>query len=337
MPFQFDKPFKKIDGPNSLIKILEDRKLQINDSQYAKTVLSNTSYYTLHNGYKAHLTNDQEEYISGITIEMLQSIYMIDTDINSLILKNILFIEKTLKTKISSLIAEKYGVWTNYLSDDTKIIDDYLNENNYSTSGGKRLNTLLKIKDDLINCRPNTTTHYYKTNKNHVPPWILVNDISFGKAILWFRILKYGDKSSIVNSIIPSNNSLSQSDKNELFINCLLLLQNFRNIIAHGNRTFSEMIHSNLTFDSISKIFGNLIINKNDFDSGIGKNDFFSTIIAFCILMNDTYVFQSLGRDVVHLINKYSALNFGGKSFFEVFDIPDDILTKMQIISNLRY
>lgn len=337
MSFTFNKPFKPLDGPDGLIQLLKNRNLKINNDQYAKKVLSNTSYYTLHNGYKKHLTDSSECYFENITIEMLQSIYMIDIDINSIILKYILFIEKILKTQLSALIAEKYGVWTNYLSEDVTILDDYLNENNYSNSNGKRLNTLVKIKEDLMKCKEGTVTRYYINNKNHVPPWILVNDISFGNAILWFRTLKTEDKSIIVNSLISDKFNIKQSIKNLMFVNSLILLQDYRNKIAHGNRIFSNQINSSLKFSLISPMFDNSILNPIEYTNGKGKNDFFAVIIAFCILINDEFMFNSLGNDVVNILSKYSKIEFGGKTFFEVFNIPTDIILKMQLMINSRY
>lgn len=141
-----DKPFKDFDEQ---IKILVKRNIIIKDIPFAKHVLNTVSYYKLINGYKESLlVNDsnEETFKDGITIEFLYDLHIFDITLQSILFKYILAIETSLKTKISYLIAKKYGVFER----------NYLSSQDYISSGNKRklraavLNELNLDKDETM-------------------------------------------------------------------------------------------------------------------------------------------------------------------------------------------
>lgn len=110
-PAQFDKPFKTYD---EMIDILVSRNLFIPDREYAKKLLSEYSYYSLINGYKGTLLqqNNSDQFISGLSLQDIYYLNKLDTNLNHLLFKYILLIERSLKSKLSYLIAEKFDVFT---------------------------------------------------------------------------------------------------------------------------------------------------------------------------------------------------------------------------------
>lgn len=107
----FDKPFKTYD---ELISIMKERHIDIPDKEFAIQVLQNYSYYGIINGYKNTFLQvpNSDSFIPGTSFNELYTLHLIDTALNNTIFKYILFLEKALKSRLSYLVAEKYGVYT---------------------------------------------------------------------------------------------------------------------------------------------------------------------------------------------------------------------------------
>ena len=66
------------------------------------------------NGYKhTPLVNDDGHFIDGTSIFILLDIHILDRAIKSILLKNILYIEMSFKTKMVHKMAKNLGVHTN--------------------------------------------------------------------------------------------------------------------------------------------------------------------------------------------------------------------------------
>jgi len=331
----YDKPFKTIDEQ---ITIMSNRNITISNKENAKEILSNISYYTLVNGYKNALTSEQDMFLPKVTPEQLELAYYLDLELNSLVIKHILYVERMLKTKISYQVAMNYGVWTQTdFGEDNKSFKyydakDYLYVPNYSNSSRRRFSTLKKLKCKVCKCRVKSTTMYYKTSKNHIPPWVLANDLSFGEAIEWFRILQNPLKTLIANQIIKEK-CISDNKKIQVITNCLLLLRAYRNLMAHGNRTFSTMIpdDESLNYNFIKELCGDDAISKSEYDSGIGKNDFYAVILALTVLINDPVIFMSLTDDIQQFYKHYTQFAFDdNKTILDVLSLLPDMPERLR-------
>ena len=117
----YDKPFQTYE---QLLKIMEDRHIIINDREFAIQALINYSYYGIINGYKNTFLQmpNTDNFIPGTTFEQLYTLHLIDTSLNNIIFKYILFLEKALKSRLSYLVAENYGVYTD--PNDLKCADE---------------------------------------------------------------------------------------------------------------------------------------------------------------------------------------------------------------------
>ncbi|MBC9810083.1 hypothetical protein GLO24_13020 [Carnobacterium maltaromaticum] len=173
------KPFKTI---KEQIAIISGRNVNIDESDFVIEALDSISYYTLMNGYKDSFLSedDTENFKTGTSFYMIYTLHWLDISFSNIILKYILLIEKSLKTKLSYYIGNEIGVTT------IEYLDDF---RNYSNATSTRSGILRDIKKTITTCRSGSVTEYYRDQKDHIPPWIIVNDISFGLAQLWCWLL----------------------------------------------------------------------------------------------------------------------------------------------------
>ena len=325
-----DKPFKTY---HEQIKLIRSKNIIVNDEQFAERILKNLSYYTLINGYKKTFmsSNESDSFIDGTSIEILYTIHLLDNDLNSLIFKYILYIERSLKTKIAYLIGRNYGVCTHNDPVYQLIQTDYLSEKNYSNRHRSRSNILRDLNAAIVNCRSNSTTSYYRATKDHVPPWILVNDISFGLTITWYSILSAKDKSEICNELLPYP-ALSIEEKKEFLKISLDLLRKYRNGIAHGNKTFSHVINIQLPSNILLKILGTEILPKQEYRKGIGKNNLASIILLVMILVDDNYILRRFQNDLANILFPYIGEGslFAGNTIFEVLGLSPSVIDRLK-------
>ena len=303
----FDKPFKTYD---ELIEIMISRNIEITNYEFAKNALSNISYYTLVNGYKNTFLslNGSDMFVPGTKFEELYTIHILDTNLNSVLLKYILHIERSLKSKISYIISQNYGVYTNIDDENNRDSTDYLFLKNYSSSNNRRKNILQKIKQCAIEPRHNLSLIHYQNNKNHIPPWILIGNVPFGLAIQWYSILKDNDKTYVCKELI-STDKISFEQRKELLLKALHILKDYRNSMAHGIRTFENTTSCELPKVPLLSVATNLV-HEEEYMSGIGKNDLYSVILIICILLNDSYLSENFLVDLSLLFSPYTEKKF---------------------------
>ena len=155
---------------------------------------------------------EADNFIEGTNFKDLYALHMIDTNVNSIVLKNILFIEQYLKTKIAYLVSEQYGVYTDPQDLSNRNPVDYLCRNNYGRSNKGRNNILRQLKETLTSNRINDSVAHYANARNHIPAWILVTNITFGLTIKWYNILSSSDKARICSEFLQTS-VLSTDDR----------------------------------------------------------------------------------------------------------------------------
>ena len=108
-PTFYDKPFKTY---AQMIEIMRKRHIVIEDTVFAKMALENFSYYSLVNGYKNTFLQipKTDDFIGGTRFEELYTLHIIDISLNNILFKYSLYIEKALKSRISYLVSETFGV-----------------------------------------------------------------------------------------------------------------------------------------------------------------------------------------------------------------------------------
>lgn len=319
--------FEDITGLISMIKSPTKHNLVINDEQNAEETLRSYSYYTIMNGYK-HVLDFKSPASGDISFEHFSEFHLIDTTFNSIVLRVILLIEKSFKSRVSYLVAKKYGVDTSY-DKNIRGVGDYLSINNYSSSSPYRNRCLLKLKEIIINPNNGSPVHYYKKNKANIPPWILAHNLNLGQSIYWYKILVENDKDEICNQIIDSG-YMSQVEKKELLVKSIDLLHEFRNKAAHGSVIITNLNKCILPNPLVIDFFrDNDIITSSEYLSGFGAKDFYSVFLAIFILFNDKQVLYLLVVDVLKLLLIYEKYDYQGSRLTEIYKFPIDFSRRL--------
>lgn len=336
IPASFDKPFKTYD---EMLRILEDRNIIIKNKDLARRALENFSYYGLINGYKDTLLQIEgsDNFLDGTTFEELYTLHIIDTSLNSILLRYILFLERALKSRISYLVSENYGVYTNWNDFSCNNEHDYLYKNNYTNSNGNRINTLKSLKECIKDPKNNPSIIHYKTNKNHVPPWILTTNVPYGLTIQWYSILKGTDKNTICDSFISPG--LIESEKTKEFVKKVFALtKEYRNKIAHGNRTFSIISLPQLPKQQLLSLTFNFI-SSDEYDNKMGQDDTLAVILSLIVMLNDPYIVSNLIVELCSLLTPYIEANtkISGKRILEIFGFPIDLFDRLDTLYRQKY
>lgn len=302
----YDKPFKTYDEQ---IELLQSRNIIVSNMEFARSVLSSLSYYTIINGYKNTFLSvpGSDIFVDGTHFEDLYSIHLIDISLSNTILKNILLIERFLKTRLAYTVSNKYGVFTDLYDMGNTNPEDYLYRGHYSSRNHAGRNATLKyIKQSVLSDKSSDSLAHYKIYKNHIPAWILVSSISFGLSIRWYEILKYNDKMEVCDQFIKTNN-LNDSEKREFMTIALNLLRQYRNKIAHGNRTFNITNLPVLPKYPLLELCYSALSEK-EYNTGYGKRDLFAIILLCFILIDDQYILNQLYSDLEYILLPYKTL-----------------------------
>ena len=140
--------------------------------------------------------------------------------------------------------------------------------------------------------------HNYQTH-GHVPMWVLIRALSFGTISIFYKNMIEEEKELIAN-----NYNLSAAQ----LANMLEVVVSYRNIVAHGERTFCARLPKTRLSTKLS-ITKKLCIAKNNKGTNkFGRNDFLSLLICckyllpsneFVLLMNELQAcLNSLGRSL---------------------------------------
>ena len=217
-----DKPFKSFP---ELVSLLENtHKLKISDPETAEKILSLIPYYDLINGYKDLFMDNNDEYISSVTFEDLYLFHIFDKGFQGTIFPFSNIIENYFKNVLAYVIAKDFGVCEK----------SYLHKSNYIGNIQKRYysdiqSSIEKVYNDT---RIDEPTAYYLAHHNHIPPWILLKNVTFSRAINLFEFLKPAQRIQVCDMLIPA--SIPQNQKYQLLLYVLTVIRKCRNTIAHN-------------------------------------------------------------------------------------------------------
>lgn len=321
-----DKPFKSYDEQ---IEILKKRNVIIPNHEDAVTLLSTFSYYSLINGYKDLFPESRDMFTIPISLYDFFHLFMIDKNLNTLFFKYIIRIEKELKTHISYKISEKYGVITYLNSQSLMTPNDYLCRKNYKSTQS-RDNILKKIIKYASESK-NESINHYKNHHNHIPCWILINGISLGVTIELYSLLRKEDKDVVCTQMVKTS-ILQMENKKEFFSKGIKILRKYRNNIAHGNRTFCNLVKEELPKNQVLAL-SHGEIKETEYKNGIGKNDIFAVSLIIVSILNKAER-KTFIKEIDHIFNMVTKINFStGQSIFEIMRLPNDFIKRLNTIA----
>lgn len=226
------------------IEILKNRHLLFNDESITKDLLQIYGYYNVINGYKepyVYLTDNKEEfYKDGTSFEQIYSLFHLDSELRYSILTSMLSLEEHLRSVTSYVIGEHFG------SDESI----YLKRENYKDRAVANqkfsLDSILKTMHQALYSQRYPIL-YHRQKYNNVPPWILVKGIYMNTLINFIRFQKKSIKEEMIQIMYGLHPEFAALDSvKELFMSTLFIALDYRNMAAHGGRTYNFAPHSRL-------------------------------------------------------------------------------------------
>lgn len=345
------RPFN---GFNKLTKIAKNKHNidTLETSEVSREFLISDSYYSLLNGYQSVLCKEgqSEKFLDGITLEKLDLLYFLETNLSAALFHNILFIEKRFKTALQYVVSKHLG---------TKDLTEYLfwNEKYYNSRNKKDVTSILK---KLLKI---TRGHYFNNDfseggkidaeKEHVsqaildhrsygnvPPWVLANELTLGDSIRWYNSLKDFLKQEIIYLAFPNvrftnaTNRFKNPQNLNFITDALSIIQDFRNGTAHGTLLNKINFSRLLRWNDISMLLDlRNVMNQNDYENGLGQNDLLAIYMSIVILSDGRQLI--LLKPHINLIIEQLHSNFDSKNIeaiYKAFLIPNDFLDRIKNI-----
>ncbi|MBF0714541.1 Abi family protein [Gemella sp. GH3] len=273
MTINLDKPFYNYEQQ---IQRLKYKNIQIENKDKAYEILSCVSYFTLINSYKnSHLYKDNK-FVTGVSLEILKDLYYFDLELQGILFKYLTIIEASLKTKLSYEISKKFGVYTpiENRNESIDLTTSYLNRKLYSSTNSNRNKILGKLRKHIQSSYENPLKLYKYGDKekgisakNHIPPWVLVKNIYFKDAIDWYSILPANGEDLKLNIIkqFYNKNYFNNEDLKNFFISSLKILNQYRNAIAHNNKSINIKLTRELDIRLVEKFTNDkYVFNSSD-------------------------------------------------------------------------
>ena len=293
------KPFKTVDNQ---IKILQSRNLNI-DLPDADRLLLKYGYYNIVNGYNdLFLADDGLLYKDNVFFSDVYRLFSFDKSLRYFTLSASEEIEIALKTALSYVIAKNFGVFE----------DDYLNLSNYKAG---RYNPEKRETDrDFIlnklrlasNFNNNPYKHY-RENHGHIPPWILLNALTFGNLHKFYKLQKSNIKTEVLDIILKER---AYKDK-QLFNDLVYVIYKFRNQAAHLGRLYNYNLKNLMHGSNIS--YNNVFHNFMGIDSALyrqeyGRSDYYTFLNAIKFI-DENYFINVLKPGMLLIFTNFSLKN----------------------------
>ncbi|MDO4594724.1 MAG: Abi family protein [Tissierellia bacterium] len=293
--------------------------IKIEDKKFAKSALSNLSYYDLIDDYKEVFAKDGD--FQGISIEYLYDFYYFDHLLQTKILDYLLIVENFFKNAMSRVIGKKFG----------KRPEEYLDINNYDKRKNNSMlrGVLRNINNIARNPKPDfTPTSIYKKEHKDIPPHILFKNISFNEAIDLYTFLYNGDKKMVCDLLNP--NISRHEGALDLVEKTLTMIRKCRNVIAH-NLLFINYKSESEFFENIRNWKEFMALTKN-IEHKNGYDDVYSLIVAIIYLLEDQSFTDDMIKEIAGLKDKERF-----KKYDDIFEryakesgIPTDLLERYE-------
>lgn len=265
MPFANEKPFLTYEQQ---IKKLISKNLSIDNYNYAIELLKKHSYFDLISGYKNPFKTQNGMYKPHINLNDIYSLYTFDDELRSLIFRNILKVEKHIKSLISYSFCETYGEDQQHYLNATKY--------NYSSVNQTDINDLIGRLSKIVS-DPKNYSYIKHQQKQHgnIPLWVMMKALPLGTVSKFYSFLPQNIQAKI--SI-----KFNHVTENEL-ARMLDLLARVRNVCAHNERLFNYRYNKGAINDTFIHKYLNITKQKNQYSKG--KQDLFAVIIVLKYLL----------------------------------------------------
>lgn len=288
------KPFKTYDEQ---IVLLKDKNLIIEDEDSAKNILETENYYRL-SGFTLTLRNKNDKFNGTTTFNDAMQIYYFDKELRSLLITYLEDIELSLRSHLAYELG-KIDHETN------PKIASYLNPEYYITEEHFK-----QVSSDLKEAHKNSGNEafikHYDTKYNGImPPWVMVETLSFGKLTTMFEGLNVDIKKRIGELYY---HGLNGKVLDNLFSGLVVL----RNLCAHHARIINRGIIMVPQFSEEDKSY---FLSQGYKDNQIGKRLFFRLIVIALLSDDQLGMVHKIETDIDNLCNKYPFVDLKGYDF----------------------
>lgn len=232
--------------------------LQINDENYAKSILNDISYFRLIKAYGLGLKNKNSAYDGTVTFEQIVDLYFFNANFRQILFAEIEQIEVNLRCRISNHFSCKYGVL------------GYENHDNFSNADYHK-EFLISIQDEI---ERNSKAPFVKNFQENytdgkIPFYALIELFSFGTLSKFYKNMKSADKKAVATHYGTGYTYLESWFEHLAFV---------RNICAHYGRLY------NINFPKTPTMY------KQYTEQGIGNIRVFASLICMKhLLPNDKH------------------------------------------------
>ncbi|MCM1252485.1 MAG: Abi family protein [Clostridium sp.] len=279
-----DKPFMTYD--QLIEKLSKEKKLEINNRDYAIKLLKEHSYFALISGYKGPFKGKDGNYKVHVSIQDIYTLYIFDDSLRALFLQYILKIEKHVKSLISYSFCAVYGENQQHYLNATKYNYNSQNQDDIY----ELITRLTKITTD-----PKNYPYIIHQKKKHgnIPLWVMMKALTLGTVSKMYSFLPQSIQSNVSKEFDYVHESM--------LVQMLDLLARVRNVCAHNERLFDYKYRKG-TIDN-TYIHAALGIPKVNEQYKKGKNDLFAVVIVLKYLLNEND-FDSFVSELNDLIQK---------------------------------
>ena len=292
-----------------LIQILSDRGMSFSQPIRAKKLIIQNNYYSVTAFKRLFYKPGTRQYIDNTDFENLFSVYVFDKKLKTTILRQLLFVEQKIKSAMSIVLSEKYGI------KETK----YLNKCNFDSTNPNVDDTLKKIKKQIkmFGSKNPCVSHYKKTH-GFVPFWVLSKCLTMGVIRDLFNIMKPDDQSRVSNLILERK---IEKKPVRALKTMIALMADIRNMCAH-DEVLLNYKHNRIT---LPPLFEHSYLNLKQLTNGEyiqGRKDLLALLIAIRYLLNRTlykhlidrisYMSKKTYDGIKHLISRETFLDYIG-------------------------
>lgn len=320
-----------------LIDLLQKHNLQIEDYDRAIEILKSKSYYNIINRYKEDLYKyGSHTFREGTSLDTLYQYHQIEDELRNILFRYTINLEQRLKENMAYVLSAKYGVNP----------DEYLKYEHYRQRRSRHI--LCEVKKILVNTKWNPVK-YYRENYDFVPAWILLNDLTFGKAEMFFRIFSFRSKKYVCFELLSIrnywkwiSNNLTEDEKekidnhyrkgntnygNEIYHNLdsqiielvttmINTIHIFRNNLAHGVRLTHFRYRNSLHISNIRLIIkSNKTFTSHSFRKLNLGNGIFGIILSLILLLD-----KEDGWQLLKQLRDWQEKNHANKKQREIYD-----------------
>lgn len=259
------------------VENLKSLGLIVNDEDYAKKILNDSSYFRLIKAYSLGFKPKNGNYNEGVTFEQIVELYLFNANFRQIMFAEIEKIEVNVRCRIANYFADTYGVL------GYKEPANFVDEEYYNTF-------LEDIEEELGRNSKAPFVRNFKENYEggDLPIYALVEVFSFGTLSKFYKNMKNADKKAVAQSFGIGYTYLESWLESISYV---------RNICAHYGRLYN------------AKLSKTPILYKEYSQAGIGNNRIFGVLLCMKqILKNDAHWNQYVDQ-IEMLIDKYEKVD----------------------------